>query len=156
MKTVILYASVHHKNTFKIIQQMAPILDADLIDITREKHPDLSDYTLVGFASGIYFNNLHKDLLECLSVNSFTKRQKVFLVYTCGFAYKNYGKQVQAKLAAKGIDCIGQFHCRGYDTYGPFAKIGGIAKNHPHEKDLSSARLFADSLVQRYRNLTVE
>ena len=34
------------------------------------------------------------------------------------------------------------FSCRGYDTYGFFEKIGGIAKNHPNEKDFKKAREF--------------
>ena len=25
---------------------------------------------------------------------------------------------------------------KGYDTFGPFKLVGGIAKNHPDEKDL--------------------
>ena len=34
---------------------------------------------------------------------------------------------------------IGKFSCKGYDTYGPFKLVGGIAKGHPNEKDLEAA-----------------
>ena len=34
---------------------------------------------------------------------------------------------------------IGKFSCKGYDTYGPFKLVGGIAKGHPDEKDLTAA-----------------
>ena len=32
-----------------------------------------------------------------------------------------------------------KFSCKGYDTYGPFKLVGGIAKGHPDEKDLTAA-----------------
>lgn len=31
---------------------------------------------------------------------------------------------------------IGKFGCRGYDTFGPFKLVGGIAKGHPNEEDI--------------------
>lgn len=36
----------------------------------------------------------------------------------------------------------GTFTCRGFDTFGPFRLIGGIAKGHPNEKELEKARAF--------------
>ena len=34
---------------------------------------------------------------------------------------------------------IGRFQCKGFDTYGPFKLIGGIAKGHPDQKDIREA-----------------
>ena len=50
MKSVIIFASTHHGNTKKVAEYMAEGLSADLIDITRDKNPDISAYDLVGFA----------------------------------------------------------------------------------------------------------
>ena len=38
------------------------------------------------------------------------------------------------------------YHCRGYDTFGFFEKIGGIAKGHPNEKDFKKAREFIKNI----------
>ena len=34
---------------------------------------------------------------------------------------------------------IGKFGCKGYDTFGPFKLVGGIAKGHPAEADIKNA-----------------
>ena len=49
----------------------------------------------------------------------------------------------------KGIETVGVFECRGYDTYGPLKWIGGIAKNHPDEKDLKRAIEFIEDMKEK-------
>lgn len=43
---------------------------------------------------------------------------------------------------------VGRFSCKGFDTFGPFKLIGGVAKGHPDDRDLAAA-------VEFYRNLIV-
>ena len=43
------------------------------------------------------------------------------------------------------------FQCRGFDTFGPFEKIGGVAKGHPNEKDLSEARAWIELKIQAHK-----
>ena len=52
MKTAIIYASVHHGNTKKIIDEIVRTNEVDLIDATQVTEKDLSCYDLIGFASG--------------------------------------------------------------------------------------------------------
>ena len=44
---------------------------------------------------------------------------------------------------------LGEFGCRGYDTFGPFKLMGGIARGRPNEADLAAARAFYRDLVRR-------
>lgn len=37
---------------------------------------------------------------------------------------------------------LGEFGCKGYDTFGPFKLVGGIAKGRPNERDLEKAQAF--------------
>ena len=60
----------------------------------------------------------------------------MFLAYTCGIRYRAYEKSVLELLRQKGIDCAGCYACRGYDTFGPFGKIGGIARGRPSAEEL--------------------
>ena len=46
---------------------------------------------------------------------------------------------IETILEGKHADLIGKYSCKGYDTYGPFKLVGGIAKGHPDEKDLMAA-----------------
>ena len=41
---------------------------------------------------------------------------------------------------------IGKFGCKGYDTFGPFKLVGGIAKGHPDEEDIKNAVEFVKGL----------
>lgn len=43
---------------------------------------------------------------------------------------------------------IGKFSCKGYDTFGPFKLVGGIAKGRPNAKDLAAAVDFYRGLMK--------
>jgi len=141
MKTAIIYISSHHGNTKKVIDEMATVKDMDLFKISQAKTTDFSSYDAIGFASGIYYHKFHKGVEKLAGEIDLTGK-KVFTVYTCGINYINYARNIQKTIKAQDCDFVGGFSCRGYDTFGFFEKIGGIAKNHPNEKDLKKAREF--------------
>ncbi|WP_305153276.1 hypothetical protein [uncultured Dubosiella sp.] len=43
---------------------------------------------------------------------------------------------------------IGAFGCRGFDTFGPFKWIGGIAKGRPDQKDVENAVCFFEEITK--------
>ena len=55
MRKAIVYASVHHGNTEKIVKSIAEECRVDLIDAVKHSDADLSSYDMIGFASGIQF-----------------------------------------------------------------------------------------------------
>ena len=148
MKTLLVFASTHHGNTKKVAERMAQVLSADMADITRNNTPDLSGYDLVGLASGVYFNTLHKDIVRLAEQGRFLPGQRVFLADTCGVGWKDYTYKLRMLLEERGIPCAGRYQCRGYDTYGPWKLIGGIARKHPDETDLRKAEIFAKRMVK--------
>lgn len=143
MKTAIIFASVHHGNTRKIVEKIARNNDVDLIDATQVKEKDLSEYDQIGFASGIYYGKFHQSVLNFASVN-LPEYKEVFLICTYGgsAAYQS----IETIIKDKHCNVIGKFSCKGYDTFGPFKLVGGIAKGHPNEKDLTAAMEFYQSL----------
>ena len=46
----------------------------------------------------------------------------------------------------------GKFGCKGYDTFGPFKLVGGIAKGHPDDKDIQNAVEFVKDL-KKYKEV---
>ena len=58
MRTAIVYASVHHGNTEKLVKRIAEECQVDLIDAVKQPDADLSSYDMIGFASGIYFSKV--------------------------------------------------------------------------------------------------
>jgi flavodoxin len=142
MKAII-YASVHHGNTKKVVEAIAKECEVELIDATQVKEKDLSGYDAVGFASGIYYSKFHQSVLNFAAVNLY-ENAKVFYICTNGgnASYQSIEEIAKAKNAVE----IGRFSCKGYDTFGPFKLIGGLAKGHPDDKDLENAVAFFKGL----------
>ena len=69
LKTAIVYASVHHRNTKKIVEEIAKDQKVDLVDATQVKEKDLSEYDAIGFASGIYYGKFHQAVLNFAAIN---------------------------------------------------------------------------------------
>lgn len=134
-RLLIVYASVHHKNTEKVVKHIAPLINADVTDILKDGRPDTEAYDTLILASGIYFNAIHRNLKEYIERESF-KGKKVILLYTCGARYRDHAKAARKLLIRKQAEYIADVYCRGYDTFGIFGKLGGIAKGHPSDQDM--------------------
>ena len=145
MKTAICYYSRHHGNTLKVLEAMARGNDIDLIDVTSRVAVRLEDYDCIGFASGIYYSKFHQTVLD-FARQYLPQGKDVFFVYTCGSMRKGYTSAIAEAVSAKGATILGEYGCRGFDTFGPFKLIGGIAKGHPDSGELEKARIFYQSL----------
>lgn len=148
MKTAIVYYSKHHGNTKKLLDAIAGSGDVELIDADECKEADLSGYDVIGFASGIYFGRFAKSVIGFARKN-LPEGKRVFLVYTCGSKVKAYTKAMERIIAGKSCQLLGTYACRGYDTFGPFRLVGGIAKGHPDENDIKGAVEFFRGIMDR-------
>ena len=147
MKTAIVYASVHHGNTKKIIDEIAKTNDVELIDATQTVEKDLSEYDLIGFASGVYGGKFHQSVLKFASVN-LTDNKNVFLI--CTYGGRPVFKSIEQVIAYKHDTIVGRFSCKGFDTFGPLKLIGGVSKGHPDDKDLAAAVEFYNGLAEQH------
>ena len=141
MKTAIVYYSKHHGNTKKLIDAIAAEHDITAIDATEVKTADLSAYDMVGFASGIYYSKFHKTVLDFAGQN-LPDGKPVFFLYTYGAEKKGYTKAITEAVSMHNANIVGEFGCFGFNTFGPFKLIGGIAKGHPDQKDFDNVLAF--------------
>lgn len=141
MKTAVCYYSRHHGNTRKVLEAMAGEGELDLIDVTARQAVRLEDYDRVGFASGIYYGGFQKSVLQ-FARQYLPEGKPVFFVYTCGMRRPGYTAAIGRIAREKNCPVLGAFGCKGYDTFGPFRLLGGIAKGHPDARDLEKARSF--------------
>jgi flavodoxin len=150
MKALIIYISVHHGNTEKVAKVMANILDAALLEVKQANASMLEQYDLIGFGSGIYFGKHHKSLLDFVDRLPMFKNKKAFIFSTSGLRkirlVHNFDKPLKERLQRKGFDIIGEFSCRGLDTYRATKLVGGINRGRPDAKDLKQAEDFAKGL----------
>jgi flavodoxin len=153
MKALIIYISVHHGNTERVAKVMANILDADLLQVEQADASMLEQYDLIGFGSGIYFGKYHESLLDFVDKLPTLRNKKTFIFSTSGLRkirfIHNFDKPLKEKLQQKGFDIIGEFSCRGLDTYRATKLVGGINKGKPNAKDLQQAEDFVRSLKNR-------
>lgn len=138
-KAVIIYASVHHKNTEKVIKYINEKLSVGTLNVRDASNLNLAEYDVIIIASGIYYNTVHKEILQWMEKAELNNK-KVGILYTCGFRYKDYARNIGLYATGKGANYIGSCWCRGYDTYGLLAKIGGIARKHPNDRDLNKIK----------------
>ena len=143
MRKAIVYTSVHHGNTEKLVKRIAEECQVDLIDAIKQMNADLNDYDMIGFASGIYYSKFHKSILKFIEKN-LAADKNVFLICTYGGS-ANF-KSIEQILNKKHASVVGKFGCKGYDTFGPFKLVGGIAKGHPDEEDMKNAVDFVKGL----------
>ena len=148
MKTAVCYYSRHHGNTLKVLEAMAEAGELDLIDVTARRAVRLEIYDCVGFASGIYYGKFQQSVLQ-FARQYLPQGKPVFLVYTYGIYRPGYGKDMERIAGEKGCAVLGKFGCKGYDTFGPFRLVGGIAKGHPDTRDLERARAYYQGIKVR-------
>lgn len=145
MKTAIIYYSRHHKNTKKLLDAIAAKNDVTLIDVTANPETDLSGYDRIGFASGIYYSKFQKALLT-YAENHMPEEKETFFIYTYGAEKAGYTKAISDAVAKHHAKVLGEFGCFGFNTFGPFKLIGGIAKGHPDTTDIDNVLAFYKGL----------
>ena len=127
MKAIIAYVSTHHGNTEKVVNEIKKECGVEAFNVLEEPDRDLSDYDLIGLASGIYAAKFHPQMIAL---------------------DKDFSKSMAEAIDGKNAEVIGTFSCKGYNTFGPFKLVGGTGKGHPDATDLANAVEFYRSIAK--------
>lgn len=156
-KTLIILFSYHHKNTEKLANIFAGVLDAQ-IKTPQDVFPaELQNYDLAGFGSGIYDGKHHQSLFDLVEKLPQVTNKQAFLFSTCGvptigmndeYAARNHAP-LREKLPAKGYVIVDEFSCVGHNTNSFLKHFGGINKGRPNAADLKHAEEFALNLKKK-------
>lgn len=149
IKTLLVVKSIHHQNTAQLAASMAENLQADVVEPDDVSSVILEEYDLVGFGSGIYFGMVHPALWRIARRIEPSKSPRVaFIFSTAGlpFLSRLWHWPLKRKLSQKGYQVIGEFSCRGFDTFGPLWLLGGLNRRHPDDADLARGAEFARQL----------
>ena len=146
MTTAIVYYSTHHGNTKRILDAIAAVdHEVSLINVTEKTDMDLSTFDRIGFASGIYFSSFAKQIISFADTN-LPENKDVFFIYTHGAPVGGFLKGIREITEKKHCREMGSYHCLGFDPFGPFKLVGGIAKGHPTEEEIAGAVKFYQGL----------
>ncbi|MFW6056464.1 MAG: flavodoxin [Chloroflexota bacterium] len=156
---IIVYASVHHGNTRLVAEAMGEAIDAPAIEVGPGALDAVDGVRLVGLGSGAFFGSHHKSLLSFASQLPSDTCLSAFIFSTSGTGWRlaklfgrDYHKRLRRILQDKGIPVLGEFDCKGFDTYGLWGRFGGVAKGHPTEEELQGARAFARDVYKRNKS----
>lgn len=139
-KKIIVYQSSHHQNTEKLVLQLARALECDTCPIDQTDRLNLSQYTEVVFAGGVYYGKPAESLTQYIKINAGSlKDKKIHLILTSGVAFKSYILNFKKMVEDLGLKVDKTFHCKGFSSYGILKYIGGVAKGHPNDDDIISA-----------------
>ena len=146
MTTAIVYYSQHHGNTKKLLDAIkAADPSVELVDVTSQPTTDLSSNDRIGFASGIYFSAFAKQIVSYADTY-LPEDKEVFYIYTHGAPKGDFLKAMREIAGKKHCKELGEYRCQGFDTFGPFKLVGGIAKGHPTEDEIKAAVEFYKGL----------
>jgi len=147
MTALIIYVSLHHGNTEKVARAMANVLGAVPLQVKQVNTDMLGPYDLIGFGSGIYFGRHHQSLLDFVDKLPAIENKKAFIFSTSGlrriWLVHDFDRALEVRLRRKGFHIIGEFSCRGLDTYRATRLVGGINRGRPDARDLQRAEDFA-------------
>jgi len=153
MKSLLVLFSYHHKNTEKLANVFAKVLDAQ-IKMPQQINPEeLQEYNLIGFGSGIYGAKHHKSLLNLADKLPQVTNKKAFIFSTSALTGEDKKADdhlsLKEKLQSKGYIIIDEFQCKGFNTNSFMRFFGGMNKGRPNAKDLKNAEEFAQNLKQQ-------
>jgi len=152
MKALLICYSFHHHNTEKIANMMAKVLDAPLKTLSEIKLTDLSEYSLIGFGSGIDSGKHYRPLLDFVDTLPPVQNKKAFIFSTSAIQGTDKVAQdhslLREKLQSKGYQIVNEFSCKGFNTNSFLKYFGGMNKGRPNAEDLKHAENFALNLKQ--------
>jgi len=147
MPSLIVYQSIHHGNTAQVAEAIGQALGARVVKPEEINPGEIAGYELVGLGSGIYHGRHHVALRKLVEKLEPAETRAFFVFSTSGLGKAKYNRELKELLASRGHKVVGDFYCRGRDTYGPWKYLGGLARKHPSDKDLAQAGEFAKSLL---------
>ncbi|MFW9829387.1 MAG: flavodoxin family protein [Candidatus Thorarchaeota archaeon] len=149
-KCILVLYSYHHKNTEKVAEVVAQVLDAKIKNPQEIQPEDLQEYDLIGFGSGIYGAKHHNLLLDLADTLPQNPKGKAFIFSTGALTgKKKLAKDhslLREKLESKGYIIVDEFQCKGFNTNSFMKYFGGMNKKRPNEEDLKYAQDFAYNL----------
>ena len=145
VKSLIVYASRHHKNTHKLVTGLAQQYSITLYDADSGDDIDFDNFDLIGFASGLDFGKFYPAVTD--TAKKLPQGKTVYALYTCAKDNLQYGDEIKNIALQAGCGYAGKFGCKGYNTYGPLKLIGGMNKKHPDSEDIKKLCRFYGKIL---------
>ena len=149
-KSIKVRYSYQHNNTKKIAEAIGNVIGATIKSPLEISNNELTEYSLIGFGSGIDSGKHYKELLDFVDKQPSVDNKRCFIFSTSAIQGKEKVAKdhalIKEKLQSKGYEIVGEFSCKGFNTNSFLKYIGGINRNRPNDEDIQNAEKFAIGL----------
>ncbi|KXP14918.1 flavodoxin domain-containing protein [Tsukamurella pseudospumae] len=153
MSAMLICASTHHGNTRKVADRIGGVLGAAVVTPAEVTAEQIDAADLIGFGSGVYWMSFDPALVELVRSLPVRQRGAAFVYATSGLPetpLRRYTRSLADLLGGRGFRVDPEvYHCRGWDTMGPFGLVGGMNRGRPSDADLAAAEDYARRLLAR-------
>lgn len=156
---ILVVVSVHHGNSMKVAEAMSAETGIPVYAPGDEARALIEQGAVPCLGSGIFFGHHHDRLLEFVRGLPVVGERPAFVFSTSGTGLRpahlfgrRYHRPLVQILRDKGFTVNDEFGCKGFDTYGPWGKLGGVARGRPNAEELQQAREFAIRMQAIARN----
>jgi flavodoxin len=153
VRSLIVVFSYHHKNTQKVAEVMAKVLEAEIRSPQQTNPEEPQKCDLVGFGAGIDSGKHYRELLNFADKLPQVEKKNAFIFSTAGVTGEKKlatdHSTLRVKLESRGYRIVDEFQCKGFNTNLFLKYFGGMNKGRPNEEDLKNAEEFAQNLKKK-------
>ena len=146
MKTVIAYESQNQQSVLKLVQAIEKQYPVTLLDVTKTRSADLSEYDLIGCASEIEDGMFYRDIAS-FAANWMPRDKKIFFLYTCPVKRPDYCEELEGTAHFKNCEVVGKYGCLGEEGKSGFKLFGTKNWSHPNSDEIHEAVKFYAGLI---------
>ena len=126
----------------------------EIVTLPNENKLDVSSYDLVGFASGIYYWDLGKEVYNHIKKLTGLEGKNVFVICTAGSTSESYPKKPKEAIENKGGKLMAGFICTGSTKGGITGYVRGLfnMQVRPNENDFKECEKFLENTMNEEFN----
>ena len=123
--------------------------NVEIVTLPNETILDVSSYDLIGFASGIYFWDLGKEIYNHIKKLKGLEGKNVFTICTAGSAYDSYPQKPKEAIEGVGGKLVAGFICTGSTKGGITGYVRGLfnMQVRPNENDYKECEKFIQNTM---------
>ena len=159
-KAIIFIQSYGSMNTKQLLDNSIKNLDKiKIVTLPNDDKLDVSSYDLIGFASGIYFWDLGKEIYKHIEKLKGLEGKDVFVICTAGSPNEGYPKKPKESIEKKGGKLVAGFGTMGSTKGGVTGFFRGLfnMQVRPNENDYKECRQFLENILKGdYKFISLE
>ena len=122
----------------------------EIVTLPNEEKLDVSSYDIIGFASGIYFWDLGKEIYNHINKLKCLEGKNVFVICTAGSPSEGYPKKPKEAIEKKGGKLVAGFITTGNTKGGITGFFRGVfnMQVRPNDNDFKECENFIENTLK--------